>query len=388
MKPGVRIAFVSAQASTLRAFYLPLLRALNAAGAEVIVVANGDADLDALERASLARVYAVPLLRRISPVLDARSLRRVVRLFRAERPDIVHSHMAKGGLVGMSAARLAGVRHRLHTLHGLPLETARGLTRHLLGSAERLTFRLAQRVCVVSESLRRRAVELRLCSADKTLVLGAGTACGLSLERFTPTADVRERGRRKRREFDIPVDSLVVGFVGRLVYDKGIHLLVKAFVELANRRNDLHLLLLGDHESYRGAVPADAVETIRRHPRIRHAPFDWDPVPYYAAMDVVVLPTYREGWGYTLLEAAAMGLPVVATRTTGCVDAVRDGETGLLVDVGDVAGLIRSLEQLLRDADLRQRLGRAGRQRVEAEFTDQRLVAEHLRLYEELSGLV
>ncbi|MFQ5415201.1 MAG: glycosyltransferase family 4 protein, partial [Phycisphaerae bacterium] len=365
----------------IKAFYEPLLRVLGERGIVVAVASAPGADLDDLAAMRGVMVRAVPITRRITPVRDIRAVVALARFLRRRGVRLVHTHTPKGGLVGMLAAWFARVPHRIHTMHGLPLETTHGLRRVALIAAERLTCALADTVCVVSDSLRRRAVALRLAAPDKLRVLGHGTACGVDHHRFEPTAVTARSAAAKRDELRIPQDALVIGFVGRIVYDKGIHTLVDAFTSLVDRYDTLHLLLLGDVEPQHRRLPARTIDTIRRHPRIRHVGFDWNPIPYYAAMDILALPTLREGFGCVLLEAACMELPVVATRTTGCVDAVADGETGILVGPGDGDGLIAALRRLLDNKDLRSALGRAGRTRARTCFGQHRMIQAHLDLY-------
>jgi glycosyltransferase involved in cell wall biosynthesis len=159
----------------------------------------------------------------------------------------------------------------------------------------------------------------------------------------------------------------VAGYVGRLVTDKGIAELWQAWTVLRERHPDLHLLLVGPFEDT-DPVPPAVRQGLETDPRVHLAGMDWNTPPLYAAMDLLVLPTYREGFPNVLLEGASMGLPVVATRVPGCVDAVRDGETGTLVPARDPAALAAALDAYVADPALRRARGRAGRARVAAEF--------------------
>ena len=379
-----KIALLATVPSTLAVFYRPLIEALLEAGLDLTLIASPGPELDQFEQSGRIRVRRVKLVRGIAPWSDLAAVAALTRLFRAERFQLIHTHTPKAGLVGMIAGRLAGVPHRIHTLHGLPLETACGWRRCILAATERTTSALADVVFVVSDSLRQRVIDLRLCQPDKMTILGHGSACGVDLQRFQRSTTVEQAAGDIRRRLNIAPGTVVIGYVGWMVADKGVAELVEAFGHLASRRSNLHLLLLGPEGGKRDPLPAAVLDTIAQHPRITYVGNVTDPVPYYAATDVCVLPTRREGFPYALLEAAAMGVPTIATRATGCVDAVVDRQTGLLVPLGDRDALGEAMGLLAEDEPLRRRLGAAGRKRAAELFDCRRLVAEHLRVYQAL----
>jgi lipopolysaccharide/colanic/teichoic acid biosynthesis glycosyltransferase/glycosyltransferase involved in cell wall biosynthesis len=342
-------------------------------GFDVAAVSSPGPELLAFGRSEGIEVHPVAMPRRITPLGDLVALFRLVRLFRRIRPDVVHGHTPKGGLLGIIAARLAGVRARIYTLHGLPMETATGLRRTILRSCEQLSCGLARGVLAVSESLRRRALSYGLCPAEKIAVLGAGTVGGVDAERrFAPAPSCSYEAARVRRALGIPSEVRVVGFVGRVVRDKGVEDLVGAWAELREEFPDLYLLLVGPVEPLDPISP-EAERVLRRDPRVRMAgPLDGMRA-VYSTLDVVALPTYREGFPQVPLEAAAMERPVVASSVTGCVDAVVDGETGTLVPPRDPHALALALGAYLRDPALRRRHGRAARARVLRDYRPENL---------------
>ncbi len=376
-----RVCLVSTVPSTLEVFYQPLLAGLVRAGARVTLISSAGSELDCLAEAHGVDVYPVTITRRISPLKDLSAILRLRRFLRSRRFDLMHTHTPKAGFVGMVAGWLARVPVRVHTLHGLPLETTGGIKRWLLTVADRLTHRLAHKVCVVSRSLCDRAIALRLCHPDKMLILGDGTACGVDLSRFRRSDTVVQKARHIREQHGISAEAVVIGFVGWLVADKGVTELVDVFTDLARRRDDLHLLMIGADGGERDPLPTRTLDAIREHPRITHAGLVSDPVPYYAAMDVCVLPTRREGFPYAVLEAAALEVPTIATRVTGCMDAVVDGETGILIDPSSASALGDAIERLIGNEALRHKMGKAAGRRVRESFGSDRLVAEHLSLY-------
>ena len=320
----------------------------------------------------------------ITPVRDLVALARMIRLFRRIRPRIVHAHTPKGGLLGMLAAFLARVPVRVYHMRGLPMLGATGLRRLLLRATERISCLAAHRVVCVSESMRTIAVASGLCRAEKALVLARGSGQGVDAEhRFSPDRLAPDTRDRTRRRLGIPNDAPVLGFVGRLVRDKGIIELAGAWQQLRERWPDLHLLLVGPFEST-DPIPPDVTRALRSDPRVRVIGEDWDTPRLYAVMDIVALPSYREGFPNVPLEAAAMGLPVVTTRVPGCVDAVEDGVTGLLVPARDVAALTETIDKYLQDGELRHRHGQVGRNRVLRDFRPESIWAGVYDLYLDL----
>lgn len=353
-------------------------------GFEVTAISSPGPELERFGAEQAVATLAVPMARRIAPLADLVSLFRLWRAISRLRPDIVHAHTPKAGLLGMTAATLARTPVRLYHLRGLPLETARGFKRRLLAAAERLSCRLARRVLAVSPSLRQVALREGLCPPEKIRVLAGGSGNGVdALGRFSPERfDVALRASL-RASWRLPEGAPVLGFVGRLVRDKGVVELAQAWAALASRMPNLHLLLVGPEEP-EDAVPPAILQGLRDHPRVRWLGLVENAAACYAVMDVVALPSYREGFPNVPLEAAAMGLPVVATGVAGCVDAVADGETGTLVSPGDAAGLAAAVERYLVDPPLAADHGRRGRARALTDFAQERIWRELETTYREL----
>jgi glycosyltransferase involved in cell wall biosynthesis len=348
------------------------------------VITSPGEHLEAFGQREGVAVYGIDMPRRITPLRDLVALARMYRLFRRIRPVIVHAHTPKGGLLGMIAAWLARVPVRIYHIRGLPFVTATGMLRAILWVTERTACTLAHRVLCVSHSVREVAIDSGVCNAGKVHVLLAGSGNGVdAVGRFNPDRWTRAREDVRRRHA-IPQDALVIGFIGRLVRDKGLGELVAAWKTLREELPQLRLLIVGGFET-RDPVPSHVRDTLCSDPRIHMAGWDSNTPPYYKATDVFVLPSYREGFSNVLLEAASMALPVVTTRIPGCIDAVREGTTGTLVEVGDVSDLTSALRLYLRDAELRQRSGRAGREHVLRHF---RREAIWEALYDEYDGLL
>ncbi len=352
---------------------------------EVEAIASPGKDLDRFGALEEIRVHGVAMTRRITPLRDLVALGRLWRRLRLSRPQIVQSHTPKGGLLGMISAWLARVPVRIYHIHGLPLMTATGLKRQLLRWTEKVACGLSHQVLCVSNSVREVAVAEGLCPAEKVRVLLGGSVNGVDArEKFNPSAGAEGRANI-RSSYGIPADASVVGFLGRLVRSKGVVELVTAWARLRDELPTLHLLMVGEFEP-QDPVPPEVREVLRTDSRIHLTGWIQDVAPFYAAMDIVVLPSYREGLPVVPLEAAAMELPVVATRIPGCVDAVDDGVTATLVPVRDAKALADAVGMYLRDPELRRKHGRAGRERVLSKFKQEAiweaLYQEYQRLLE------
>jgi glycosyltransferase involved in cell wall biosynthesis len=345
------------------------LRALREAGFRVTLIC-GPGDL--LERTSAregVEAIAVPMRREIAPIADLISLVRLWRLLRRLKPDLTEFSTPKAGLLGNIAARLAGVPRRIYMLRGLKLERSNGLKRWLLLTAERVTASCAHVVLCNSASLRAEALALGVAPAEKLHLLGEGSSNGVDVERFSP-------GRSGvRRKLGIRGDAPLVGFVGRLTRDKGVPELIDAFDMILAEVPDARLLLVGWFDFAEDALSEELQARIKAHPQIHLTGFVEDTAPYYRAMDVMVLPTWREGFPNVVLEAAATGIPVVTTIATGSRDSVVPEVTGLLIPPGYPEAISEAVLGLLSNPERRRRMGKAARVWVLEHFVDERVLA-------------
>ncbi len=354
------------------------LQALREAGFRVIVVASpGELLEQTAERAGVEAV-AIPMRREIAPLADLVSLVRLWRLIGKCKPDMVEFSTPKAGLLGSLAAWLHGIPLRVYVLRGLRLETARGLKRRILLAAEKLAAACVHVVLCNSESLRAEALALRVAPGKKLLVLGDGSSGGVDVHRFSPgPGDMRIRLGFSR-------EDRVIGFVGRLTRDKGVPELVETFETILHTEPSARLLLVGWFDDAEDALAPAVRRGIMQHPRVHLTGFVHDAAPYYRAMDVMVLPTWREGFPNVVLEAAATGLPVITTDTTGSRDSIVSGVTGLLIPPGSPAAIRQAVLELLNNPELRDCLGRAARRRVMERYTDEGVLRLVTSFYTEI----
>jgi glycosyltransferase involved in cell wall biosynthesis len=344
------------------------LRALREAGFRVTLVSAPGEWLRNTAAEEGVEAVAIPMSRRIAPVGDLAALARLWWVLGKRRPDMVEFSTPKAGLLGLLAAWLRGVPHRVYLLRGLRLETARGLKRRILLAAERLAAACAQVVLCNSESLRARALALGVAPERKLVVLGEGSSHGVDTTWFCPGPG------SAREELGIAREAPVIGFVGRLTSDKGVPELLEAFATIRSTSPGARLLLVGWFDESEDALEPALRERIVADTEILCTGFVRDTVAYYRAMDLVALPTWREGFPNAVLEAAATGVPVITTSATGARDSVLNGVTGLLVPPGRPDAIAEAVCALLGDPARRKRMGRAARRWVCEHFQEERVL--------------
>jgi len=368
----LRLCYVVSSELTAKAFLLEHIRAA-VAHCEVSVVAN-TADTGALRTLGVpVDITPVAIERRIAPLADLAALWALFRVFRRARFDLVHSVTPKAGLLAALAGSLAGVPVRIHTFTGQVWATRSGLGRWLLKRIDALTAAACTHVLADSGSQRDFLVEEGVAASARIEVLAQGSICGVDGARFRPDAGARAR---IRGEWDVPSDAVVFLYLGRLTKDKGLLDLARAFADVPGA----YLAMVGPDEEALTEVIRSACGA--QSASLRFVGFTDQPQAYMAASDVFVLPSYREGFGSTVIEAAACGLPAIATRIYGLTDAVVDGTTGFLVPPRDAAALAQRMREMAGDATLRLRLGTAARDRALRDFSQAALTQATLAYYE------
>lgn len=358
------LCYVVSSAMTVSAFLKDHITVATAAGYDVSVIAN-TTDGGLMQRLNLrATFYSVAIVRQIAPWRDAAALLALIRHFRAERFDIVHSVSPKAGMLAMLAAMLAGVPHRVHTFTGQVWVTRRGWRRWLLKQADRMLASLTTRALVDSPSQRDFLLAERVLAANKSVVIGKGSICGVDGARFRPDEAARHV---LRGELGISPFAPVLLFLGRLNRDKGVLDLAAAFVRVARRFPEARLLLVGPDEEGMASAVGDICAEVQD--RVQLIDYTHQPERFMAAADIFCLPSYREGFGMVVIEAAAAGLPAVASQIYGITDAVVDGQTGLLHPPGDVAAIAEKLTELLVAPDRCKSMGERARLRAQADFS-------------------
>lgn len=376
----MNILEVTTDSSAQFQFVLPVAEHLRARGHRVVMACSADPGaygrtyFDEL-RARGFEIVVIPMARTIVPQADLASVMRLYRYIRAEGFDVVRSQNAKAGLIGRLAARLAGVPVVLYTAHAFPFHAQLPAWRQrLYAGIERLGGRLCDAILVDSQAVRDRGLVFRVAPPAKIRVVHMG----VDPDRYNPARFAAERAAI-RAEFGLSPAGRVVGTVARLVPDKGIEHLIDALAQVAGRCPDVQCLVVGDGP-LRAALTAQATRLGLRR-RILFTGHLTEALRAFAAMDLFVLPTYREGFGVVFAEAMSMEVPVIASRIPPITEVVSDGETGLLVDLGNVEGFAAAITTLLEDETQRQAMGRAGRERVIRRFSHRRMAEAHEEIF-------
>lgn len=323
----------------------------------------------------------VEVLRKISISKDIKAVFATYKYIKDINADVVTGHTPKGGLIAMIGAWLARVPIRIYFRHGLVYETSTGLKRKLLVNIDRIASKLATKIVCVSPSVASRSLEDRLNPKTKQVVLSCGTCNGIDTDRFSKRAIINNDMAQLKERLGISDGDFVIGFAGRLVRDKGIIELVRAYQDIRRNHKNVRLMLVGMLE-IRDALPEDVVKTIKEDKNIISTGYvNYSSIErFYALMDVYVLPSYREGFPTSVLEASSMEIPVITTRATGCCDSIIDGETGFFVG-HDAKELENAIIELYNNKILREKMGETGRWMVVDKFRQEIIWEEIENLY-------
>jgi glycosyltransferase involved in cell wall biosynthesis len=371
-----KLCFVATVDWQVRMFLLEHIRGMNSK--YDITVAMNAPGVASLKSIGIdVPVLSVGIERPISILRDLKALIDLFRLFRTARFDIVHSISPKSGLLAMSAAFLAGIKTRVHVYTGQVWATESGVMRWLLRAMDKITATFATHLLVDSRSQMDFLIKERVVPEKKASVLAKGSVCGVNCERFAPDQSARSAIRAK---LGISESDVIFLFLGRLKIDKGIPDLAKAFAKVSTGFLSAHMLIVGPDEENMRLKVMDICGTCIDKVHI----VDSTKVPehYIASADVLCLPSYREGFGQVIIEAAAAGIPAIGSRIYGITDAIEEGKTGLLYEVGNVDDLTDKIIRFIKNPSLREEMGKCARERALRDFSTEILVSAMLDYYE------
>lgn len=335
-------------------FFVGMIPDLREMGYEVVAVSSDGLELQRVRDAG-ARTVAVEMQRHISPLKDLKSLWRMIRVFRKEKPAMVHSMTPKAGLICMMAGKLTGVPVRVHMFTGLVFPTSTGLKRRILMFTDWLTCACATHVLPEGEGVKRDLLENGITSKPLK-VLGHGNCRGIDLKKFDRTPEVMAEAEKLRK-----ADKFTFIAIGRLVGDKGINELVEAFCRLNKELPDTLLVLVGPYEPDLDPIKPETIKAIDENPAIEAVGSQKDVRPWLAAADCHVLASYREGFPNVVIEAGAMGLPQIVTDINGANEIIIEGRNGTIVPSKDADALYRAMRRMATDAPWRASLATAAR---------------------------
>ncbi len=324
-----------------------------------------------------AEVLHVDFARKMAPWQDLKALFQLLRIFVQTPPHAVHSITPKAGLLGMLAAWLVRIPLRYHTFTGQVWVTRRGVSRWLLKHFDKLIALFSTQVFADSQSQCRLLENEHVVRQGGISVLGAGSIAGVDIERFHPDPDVR---KTERATAGTPASSMVFLYVGRLARDKGVFDLLTAFSGVVAKNGDVELWMVGPDEE--GLLPQLEKMEALGGGRVRWMGATSQPERYMVAADIFVLPSYREGFGSVIIEAAACGVPSIAYRIDGVVDAVVEGQTGVLVPSRDIDALAGAMQDLAVNGEKRCALGERALDRVRRNYSSTSITAEWLKFYQ------
>jgi len=363
-----KVLVVVAVPMTITAFLLPYLRRLSEQY-DLTIVSSGRTGEVSQQLPHGVSFRPVDIRRAIHPLADARALLTLIRLMRTEEFAMVQSVTPKAGLLSMLAGWFTRTPIRLHYFTGQVWATRTGFFRWMLKGVDRLIASCATHLLADSHSQKAFLVEEQVVASDRIDVLGRGSISGVDLQRFQPDAALRAR---IRESLGYGCEDVLGLFVGRLNRDKGVLDLVEAFARASPQLPTLALLLVGPDEEN---LAAEISRISRGNRRLRVLGATTRPEEFMAAADFFCLPSYREGFGSVVIEAAACGLPAMASAIYGLTDAIENGRSGCLHPARDVAAIAALLERFTVDRGLRQAMGVYARQRATADFSTDTVVS-------------
>lgn len=351
---------------------------------EVIAVSGGGVILEKVGIEEGIRTEQVDMERGISLLKDLISLLRLINLFRKEKPQIVHTHTPKAGLLGMLAAYLTRVPIRLHTVAGLPLMEETGVKRKVLDITEKLTYRCAHKVYPNSKGLKDFILKEKYIDKSKIKIIGNGSSNGINLDYYDPDIIDNIAVTELKQKYFISDDDFVYIYIGRVVKDKGIEELIHAFNIISIESKNVKLLILGNYEENLDPVSNKTKKIINSNKSIIFTGYQTDIRPFLKISNALVHPSYREGFPNVVLQGSAFNLPCIVSNINGCNEIIKDNLNGLLVRVKDQKDLYNKMLEILTNKELYALLKRNGRYLVQEKF-DQKFVWEQiLQEYKEM----
>jgi len=360
------------------------MRFMAANGFDVLMISADGKELAEVIVQEQCRHIIVPMTRKITPMQDIKCLFQLVKIFRREKPDIVHTHTPKAGLLGMLAARWCGVKLRIHTVAGLPLMVEKGFTYHLLKFIEKLTYASASQIWPNSNSLLKFISEEKLTSPAKLRIIGKGSTNGIDIRRFNKETLDEKIISETRGLINYTSQNKYLLCIGRLVADKGIVELANVFKQLQENNSTLKLILVGGYEPALDPLPLGTLQEIETNESIIH--INWtNHVEYYMHLaDLFVFPSHREGFPNVLLQAGAMELPIICSHITGNIDIVTNNETGLIFEKNNEQQMLNMLQYAIMHPQHMQAMAQKLRQEVRRDYRQENIWQNILAAYKTL----
>lgn len=357
------------------------LKYFNKKGYKEHIICSPSKEIEAYSKKEEFQYQEIPIVRRFSIRDDLKAIRGIRKYIKEKNIDIVVGHTPKGALLAMIASWLEKAPKRIYFRHGLVFETSTGAKGKILKYADIFTAKLSTQIVNVSPSVSKKAIELKLNKPEKQVILSKGTCNGISTRKFNAKNISKSKCLQIKHSLKIPNDSFIIGYTGRLVKDKGIVDLFLAFRYLKKKYKNIILLLVGFYEK-RDALPQEIIEEIQKDTQIIVTGYvNYEEIEYYySIMDVFILPSYREGFPTSILEASAMELPIITTRATGCIDSIIENITGLFIDHNPLE-IAEAIEYFIQNKDKKIMFGKEGRKFIENNFDSEIIWKDLEKIY-------
>ena len=364
------------------------LKFMSQHGYEVVALSSDDECFDdMLHEQGDIRGIRVNMERHTSPIKDLKALWQIIKVFRKEKPFIVHTHTPKAGLLGMLAAKLTCVPHRLHTTAGLPLLVYGGMYRKVLNAMERLTNACATQVFPNSFNMMKTMENLKLCKSKKMQVIGNGSSNGIDTDHFSVEKTVADTGKDRkawRQELGLSEEDFTFVFVGRVVKDKGINELAACMRRITPQHNNCKLILVGRYEPNLDPINPENVEFFKNDKSVIFMGHQKDVRPYFYAADALVFPSYREGFPNVVMQAGSMGLPSIVTDINGCNEIIIEGKNGRIIPPQNEDALFKMMEWFISNSNEVKQMANRARYMIASRYDRQTIWNEILKVYNSL----
>ncbi|WP_425075367.1 glycosyltransferase family 4 protein [Psychroserpens sp. S379A] len=382
MKKLIRITTVP---SSLRTLLRGQHRFMNKHYDVIGIATEGDPLREVRENEGI-KTHAVEMTRTITPIKDLKAVFQLYKFLKKEKPFIVHTHTPKAGTVGMLAAKLAGVPHRLHTIAGMPLLEASGFKRKILNAVEKFTYSCATGILPNSFGLERIILDEKFTKASKLKVIGNGSSNGIDTTHYDAALVSETQKQNLRAELKISEKDIVFIFIGRIVKDKGINELVSAFNSLSKKHLNSKLLLVGPRENHLDPLQPETEQLIKENPQIIATGVQKDIRPYVAISHALTFPSYREGFPNVVLQCSCMELPCIVSNINGCNEIIEHDVNGLIIPVKNTNAIEDAMQFMIDHPEKRQAMITHSRSRIMKRYKQEFVWNEILKLYQTLES--
>jgi glycosyltransferase involved in cell wall biosynthesis len=348
-----------------------------------MISSDGQELNDVIENEKCAHII-IPLSRKITILKDLKATYNLYKLIRKEKPDIVHTHTPKAGIIGMLASYFARVPIRLHTVAGLPLMEAIGFKRIILNFVEKVTYKCSTKVFPNSYGLKKIILKHRFTSDNKIKVIGNGSSNGIDSSYFDPELFSIKDNEDLKTNLGINKTDFVFIFVGRIVSDKGINELVEAFHKICLVKENIKLLLVGPYEDELDPLQKKTKLLINNNENIISVGYQNDVRPYFSISNCLVFPSYREGFPNVVMQSGAMGLCSIVSNINGCNEIIENNKNGLIIPVKNTEEILDAMLKICSDKNLFMKLKLNSRSLIKKKYERELFWISLLKEYNDL----